>query len=367
MNPSTLVLYTGADNATVLILFAEVDWTGALAEIEIVPRAGSDPILLSSAPDGALSFIPDNVHGLLLTYSDELVGQLEIGEYGRWSGFKVNGDVRERVGAGKLVVAGPGQFFGAPRDVVAGPVVQGPSGTLVVESVVTLAPGDDAYIEQLGTPSAAIWRVGLPRGATGLTPDISVLWTATLAPGQPATVTLDPSSTPEEPKLVFGIPRGNTGVTPDITILPTTTLAPGQPADVTLDPSGTPEAPKMAFSIPAGVQGLPGAPGEPLVLAVSDATDIEPGGWWATRDYHGVATFTRLRAEMLAGAAAGVSLYIEKNGLPFAGPYALSSAAPTIITGLTLALAPGDNVSAYRVGGTLTGPWLMLLQLDGRA
>ncbi|SCW95703.1 hypothetical protein [Ancylobacter rudongensis] len=130
------------------------------------------------------------------------------------------------------------------------------------------------------------------------------------------------------------------------------------------------ELSKEGVEGPRGIQGPkgdPGSPGEPLVLAVSDAADIAPGGWWATRDYHGVATFTRLRAEMLAGAAEGVSLYIEKNGLPFAGPFALSSAAPTIITGLTLVLAPGDNVSAYRVGGTLAGPWLMLLQLDGRS
>ena len=367
MNPSTLVLYTGADNATVLILFAAVDWTGALAEIEIVPRPGNDPILLSSAPDGALSLIPDNVHGLLLTYSDELVGQLEIGEQGRWSGFKLNGAVRERVGAGKLVVAGPGQFFGAPRDVVAGPVAQGPSGTLVVESVVTLAPGDDAYIEQLGTPSAAIWRVGLPRGATGLTPDTSVLSTATLAPGQPATVTLDPSSTPEEPKLVFGLPKGDTGPTPDITILPTTTLAPGEPADVTLDPSGTPEAPKLAFSIPAGEQGLPGAPGEPLVLVVSDTTDTGLGGWWVTRDYHGAATCDYLRTEMLVGEADGVTLALRKNGATVRSGIALG-AGVTVITDLGLVLAEGDQVSVHRVGGgTLTGPWMMLVQIDGRA
>lgn len=217
MNPSTLVLYTGAENATVIIRIANLDWTGALAEIEIVPRPGEEAILLTSAEGGALALSPDASTDILLTYGPELVGLLHIGDSGRWSGFRTVGAVRNRIEGGVVLVGGPGQFFGAPRGVTAGPVVQGPSGTLVVESVVTLAPGDDAYIEQLGTPSAAIWRVGLPQGATGLTPDISVLSTTTLAPGEPAAVSLDPTSTPEAPKLVFGIPKGDKGDTGDVT------------------------------------------------------------------------------------------------------------------------------------------------------
>ena len=227
-------------------------------------------------------------------------------------------------------------------------------------------PPVDVYLSQGGYTSYIEEATDF-RGAHGLTPDTSVLSTTTLAPGQPATVTLDPSSTPEEPKLVFGVPKGDTGETPDITILPTTTLAPGEPAEVTLDPSGTPEAPKMAFSIPAGVQGLPGAPGEPLVLVVSDTTDIGLGGWWVARDYHGAATCDYLRAEMLVGEADGVTLAVRKNGATVRSGIALG-AGVTTITDLGLVLAEGDQVSVHREGGgTLAGPWVMMVQIDGRA
>lgn len=206
------------------------------------------------------------------------------------------------------------------------------------------------------------------RGATGFTPNISVLSTTTLAPGAPATVAVDPSSTPEEPRLVFGVPegeKGDIGPAATVTVAGTDTLPPGAPAGVVNE--GTAGAARLRFSIPAGVQGNPGSPGEPLIATVSDALDTGPGGWWLARDYHGAATFSRFRAEMLAGTAEGVSLYIEKNGAPFAGPFALDSDAPTIIAGLSLVLAPGDAVAVYRAGGTLTGPWLMFLQMDGRS
>lgn len=114
-----------------------------------------------------------------------------------------------------------------------------------------------------------------------------------------------------------------------------------------------------------GVQGPPGAAGEPLILVVSDTLDIGLGGWWVTRDYHGPATFDYLRAEMLMGVAAGVTLSVRKNGSLVRGPLPIGD-TPTLVTDLGLVLAAGDQVSVHREGGMMTAPWLMLVQIDGR-
>lgn len=120
MNPSTLILYTGAENAAVTIRVANLDWTGSLAEIEIVPRAGEEPIRLHSGPGGTLALSPDAATDIVLTYGPALVGALHIGDGGRWSGFRTVGEVREPVAGGVVLVAGPGQFFGVSMAVVAG-------------------------------------------------------------------------------------------------------------------------------------------------------------------------------------------------------------------------------------------------------
>ncbi|GHE69826.1 hypothetical protein GCM10019059_31920 [Camelimonas fluminis] len=122
----------------------------------------------------------------------------------------------------------------------------------------------------------------------------------------------------------------------------------------------------MPLTAIKGDKGDPGAPGEPLLVTISDQNDIGPGGWWITRDYHGPATLQYLRAEMLAGTANDVTINVRKNGVLHRGGIALSSAA-TIITDLALTLAKGDNVSVHRGGGTITGPWLAAIQIDGRA
>lgn len=49
------------------------------------------------------------------------------------------------------------------------------------------------------------------RGATGITPNITIGTVTTLLPGQQAYVTRDPSSTAENPVFNFGIPKGDTG------------------------------------------------------------------------------------------------------------------------------------------------------------
>ncbi|WP_018390932.1 hypothetical protein [Ancylobacter sp. FA202] len=147
MNPSTLVLYTGAENATVTLRIAGLNWTGSLAEIEITPRPGADAILLSSAPGGALALVPEVVTDLVITYGEELISGLEIGDFGRWSGFRTVGDVREPIGGGKVVLGGPGQFFGPAMAVVATGAPQGVPGqgiNVILVDHTDWPPADDA-------------------------------------------------------------------------------------------------------------------------------------------------------------------------------------------------------------------------------
>lgn len=372
-------MYPGEDGLTATIRLDGQDFTGLTLELEIKAKGRGAPTILSTSDGGLTLDLPD---GVIMSYDADLIASLPEGRQTTLDLFTVSGSARKKIAVGDIVIGSAGNLLSASLSIVQIPGIQGARGwaplfaaeeygTSVVLKVAdwTGGGGDKPVTGQYLGPDGLVDDVeGATdiRGATGLTPDISVLSTATLAPSQPATVTLDPSSTPEEPKLVFGVPKGDTGETPDITILPTTTLAPGEPADVTLDPSGTPEAPKLVFSIPAGVQGLPGAPGEPLALVVSDTTDIGLGGWWVTRDYHGDATCDYLRAEMLVGEADGVTLAVRKNGTTIRSGIALG-AGVTIITDLGLVLAEGDQVSVHREGGgTLTGPWMMLVQIDGR-
>lgn len=43
----------------------------------------------------------------------------------------------------------------------------GPAGTLTIGEVVALGPDEEAYVENVGTPSGAILNIGLPKGDKG--------------------------------------------------------------------------------------------------------------------------------------------------------------------------------------------------------
>jgi hypothetical protein len=43
----------------------------------------------------------------------------------------------------------------------------GPAGTLTIGEVVALGPDEEAYVENVGTPSGAILNIGLPKGEKG--------------------------------------------------------------------------------------------------------------------------------------------------------------------------------------------------------
>ena len=70
----------------------------------------------------------------------------------------------------------------------------------------------------------------------------------TLPPGSEATASYD------DGVLHIGVPRGNTGATPDLSIGTVTTGEPGTSAAVEI--RGTPEAPVMDMTIPRGAPGM---------------------------------------------------------------------------------------------------------------
>lgn len=255
MTSSTIRLYRGANAPPVPITFlGDIDLTGSVVEVEIVPARDATPVVFSSAGVGAAVTL-DPPRRVLIAYTETFVGNLPITPPPLWQAFRVLGGARERIGAGRVWVGGDGDWAEDAGASVEVPGERGPPGV---------------------------------QGAPGV--------------------------------------QG-----------------------------------------PPGVQGAPGAAGEPLVLVVSDALDTGPGGWWVARDYHGAATCQYLRAEMLVGTATGVTLSVHKNGAPVRSGIALG-AGPTVITDLGLVLAKGDQVSVQReIGGTLTGPWVMVVQIDGRA
>lgn len=361
----TLSLYRNTNAPAKRIQFLGVDFTGSVVELVLTNLVTSEEITLSTADD-EISIDQDIV---VWNYDQSILETLPVGNWTSFSVYRNIGETRELIGSGRISVIANGKYqIDNGTIVINVPGIRGPAGTVEIDSVVTLDPDEDAYIEELGTNTESVWRVGIPRGYTGVTPDIEVLSTTTLAAGQPATVSLDASSTPENPKLLFGVPQGIPGAAATITVAGTNTVSPVTPASVVNE--GNTNAAAFRFNIPKGDKGDKGdtgAPGEPLVLVVSDTTDIGLGGWWLVRDYHGAATFNYLRVEMLVGTATDVTLAVRKNGTTVRSGIALG-AGVTTITDLGLVLAKSDQVSVHREGGgTLTGPWVMLVQIDGRA
>lgn len=305
--------------------------------------------------------------------------------------------------------------------------MQGPANTLEVLSVTTLGPDDDATFEIEGISPHQGVRVGIPKGDTGsrgpaielAIVGVDLCWRVSGTDGEWIVITpmsalvgetgdnielrISGGSLQWRPTLAgtwidliaMSTLKGDTGdyaqmrrnganvewkpsSAPDWAILmPLTDIKGDKGETVQLRRDGANIEWKQADQVTwtqlvplldiKGDQGTPGAPGEPLLAVIGDQTDTGLGGWWITRDYHGVASCNYLRAEVLAGDVAGVTMRIMHNGVLHRGSIPLSSAGPTIITDLGLLLAKGDRVSVHRDSGIITGPWLIAVQIDGRA
>jgi hypothetical protein len=82
-------------------------------------------------------------------------------------------------------------------------MITGPAGTVAIGTVDTVGPDDPATVTNVGTPSAALLNIEIPRGAD---PEITVDGVDTLDPDEPATVTNE--GTAGAPSFRFGIPAG---------------------------------------------------------------------------------------------------------------------------------------------------------------
>jgi hypothetical protein len=91
----------------------------------------------------------------------------------------------------------------------ASPAEKGDTGddaTIQVGDTVTLAPGEPATVENVGTPGAAVLNFGIPAGAAAT---VEVGTVTTLPAGSAATVTT--TGTEADAVLDFGIPKGMDG------------------------------------------------------------------------------------------------------------------------------------------------------------
>jgi hypothetical protein len=161
------------------------------------------------------------------------------------------------------------------------PGPQGPAGTLEIGSVTTVSATTPASVVNVGTASAAILNLTLPRGIDGIIggPGPSnVLEIGTVVEGGSASATITGTSPSQVLNLV--LPQGPAGpqgpVGPQgpttLAIGTTTTGAPGTNASVTN--TGTSTNAVFAFTIPRGATGATGAQG-PQGIPGSSAT-IDP-------------------------------------------------------------------------------------------
>jgi hypothetical protein len=161
------------------------------------------------------------------------------------------------------------------------PGPQGPSGTLSIGSVTTVSASTPASVVNVGTPSAAVLNLTLPRGIDGIIggPGPSnVLNIGTVVEGGSASATITGTTPSQTLNLV--LPQGPVGPTGPQGIPGPTTLAVGTVTtgnagtSAAVTNTGTSTNAVFAFTIPRGATGATGAQG-PQGIPGSSAT-IDP-------------------------------------------------------------------------------------------
>lgn len=87
--------------------------------------------------------------------------------------------------------------------------MRGKAATIRIGDVETLLAGSDAFVENVGTDSDAIFHIGIPRGDKGDAGTIRIGEVTTVGPAESATV--ENVGTPEDAIINFHIPRGYNG------------------------------------------------------------------------------------------------------------------------------------------------------------
>jgi hypothetical protein len=163
------------------------------------------------------------------------------------------------------------------------PGPQGPSGTLSIGSVATVSASTPASVVNVGTPSAAVLNLTLPRGIDGIIggPGPSnVLNIGTVVEGGSASATITGTSPSQTLNLV--LPQGPVGPTGPQGIPGPTTLAVGTVTtgnagtNAAVTNTGTSTNAVFAFTIPRGATGATGAQGVQGIPGSSATIDPVP-------------------------------------------------------------------------------------------
>lgn len=127
MAVTDLTVYRGANAPAVMLRLPDVDLTGSTIEIEVTWARGS--LLLSSA-DGDLDLeIDEDGSTVSWPYSIEQSEDIPIGRLTNFDVFRIIGDTREKLGAGKITGVGQGAFPDASAVTLQVPGPQGPPGS----------------------------------------------------------------------------------------------------------------------------------------------------------------------------------------------------------------------------------------------
>ena len=122
----TLIRIHRASNAPpVPITFPNVDLTGSVIELVLTPASGGSPVTLTTEEAG-LTLAPPN--GLVWEYTEELAAALPTGRRTYFDLYRVQGDTREKIGAGTVVVESSGAFGRAEATQIEVPGLQGRPG-----------------------------------------------------------------------------------------------------------------------------------------------------------------------------------------------------------------------------------------------
>ena len=233
--------------------------------------------------------------------------------------------------------AGPGQSVPGPAGKDGANGSPGTAATAVIGAVSTGAPGTPASVVNVGTPTAAVWNIVIPKGDAGVSGGIGAQ-----GPTGPAGIGQkgDPGT------------AGANGVSPALSLGTVTTLPPGSLATALLH--GTVAAPIIDLALPSGQPGTAGITGSTgpagAVGAAGPSSMISLGTVTIAQTATvAIALGPRAVTVALAGCAAGERIVVTPTAAVPVG-YGILDASCYVANSLTVnvygpALALGASYS----------------------
>lgn len=215
----------------------------------------------------------------------------------------------------------------------------GAAATIEIAETVTLEPGEDATVENVGSQNAAALVIGIPAGAAAT---IEIAETVTLEPGEEAAV--ENIGTPQAASLVIGIPAGAPGT---IVVNDVATLPAG--SSVTIENVGTPHNAVLNIGIPAGNDGE--GSGTVTSVGLSMPTGFSVGsspvsvsGTFEVTYATGYQAYTTAEAGKLANITVTGAVNLDTLASTVAAKAPIAS--PTFTGTVTLPGDPASNLQA---------------------